>query len=193
MADFASSNPTLKKDIAPFRAATSDEAKKFGAVFFLLDYAGVGNTIDYRFEDTLAGDFTVKGIDNYRRNWWCGGKPDESLMPGNGAWLTIDSKSERENVLLRFFSAEEIAQATKENFKIQSTMAPNYLSSVVIDYALQHSQDQRVSRALHRTVVSTRVPMCADKETTEYSKRAFQLLHNNYPNNYWTNETPYWY
>lgn len=194
MADFLSSNDfTLRNDLAAFRVARSDEDKQFASTIFLLDYAGIGNSIDDRFEDTLAGDFSVKEIDNYRRNWWCSGDPIQSLTPVKGTVLSADSVTDGEKNIKRLFSEEDIARAIAENSKIYSLMAPNYLSSVIIEYANNHRNDQRAPRALHMAVVSTRVPMCADKETTEYSKRAFQTLHNNYPNNYWTKETPYWY
>lgn len=194
LADFFTSNDfTLRNDLASFRVATSDEEKRFASTIFLLDYAGIGNSIDGRFVDTLAGDFSVKGIDNYRRNWWCSGDPIRSLTPVNGTVLSADSVTDGEKNIRRLFSEEDIARAITENSKIYSIMAPNYLSSVITEYAQNNRYDQRVPRALHMAVVSTRVPMCADKETTEYSRRAFQLLHNNYPNNYWAKETPYWY
>lgn len=191
--DFLASDSTLRKDLASFRTATTDEERKFASSLFMLDYAGIGNSIDDRFEDTLAGDFSVKEIDNYRRNWWCSGDPIKSLTPVNGTVLSAESVIDGEKNIKKLFSEEDITWAKTENSKIYSIMAPNYLSSVIIEYANNHRNDQRAPRALHMAVVSTRVPMCADKETTQYSKRAFQTLHNNYPNNYWTKETPYWY
>jgi len=34
---------------------------------------------------------------------------------------------------------------------------------------------------------------CTDKETVNYSKAAFDLLHKRYPNSEWTKKTPYYF
>jgi hypothetical protein len=47
-------------------------------------------------------------------------------------------------------------------------------------------------RPLHYFVRATRYG-CVDKSIGPNSKRAFDLLHNKYPNSEWTKKTPYWF
>lgn len=69
--------------------------------------------------------------------------------------------------------------------------APELLANRVFPRAETHPKDPRVPEALHRLVVSTR-HACGPR-FGPISKNAFDLLHRRYPNNPWTEQTPYWF
>jgi hypothetical protein len=68
--------------------------------------------------------------------------------------------------------------------------APNLLAERVVAWANRSPDDPRVPKALHFAVRATRYG-CADDSTTEYSRRAFRLLHKRYPNSEWAKRTKY--
>ncbi len=177
----ASTDSTLKEDLSGFFQAKTYEEKKFTAALFILKYPRLDYVLDSEFDEILVENQSVKERDPYRRNWWC-------VFPSRYGYEPYNL-----DILKKFLSSEEIQEAKLENEKIYKIVAPNYLSEVVINYALKNPTDQRVPEALHLSVRSTRSAECKDEGTSAFSKRAFQILHNNYPNNYWTNQTPYWY
>jgi len=78
--------------------------------------------------------------------------------------------------------------------EIPSTMlnGPDYLCAETLAWAKAHPEDPRVPEALHLAVRTTRYGQ-TDKETTNYSKACFQLLHSKYPTSKWAALTKYWY
>ena len=124
-------------------------------------------------------------IDPYRDNWWCSasainaqynsilGKPDDTGAP--------------------FLSAADREQAAAEWKKLKSVATgPNWLGAQTLAFAQAHPQDPRVPEALYLVVRATRYG-CTDKETGDFSHRAFDLLHRRYPNSEWAKKTPYWF
>ncbi len=70
--------------------------------------------------------------------------------------------------------------------------APNFLTAAVLAYAAHHPDDARVPQALYLAVRSTRYG-CSNKDTTNWSAKAFQLLHQHYPKSEWAEKTKYHY
>lgn len=190
MADFlAFSDSDLKNDLLSFRAAENQEDREFATALFILEYFGLNHFLDLRFDQVLVGDFVLKERDVFRRNWWCQDRPKPKYVD----YFNPDYRQEDRESLSQFLSEDEIKQAQSENEVIYKVVAPNFLAGIVIDYSLKHPRDPRVPEALHSVVDATHYAQCADEKTTDYSKQAFQLLHNNYPGSYWAKETPYWY
>ena len=175
----SSSDPVLKEDLSDFLQATGYNEKKFAGALFILKYYRLNHLLDLRLDDILVGGLSVKQKDMYRRNWWC---------PRQDGYRPYDI-----GALKKFVSLEEIQESKSENEKIYKIIAPNYLSEIVINYAVKNLDDSRVPEALHLAVVAARSAACPDEKTSEFSQRAFRILHDNYPNNYWTKQTPYWY
>ncbi len=176
-----SADSILKEDLSSFFEAKNYNEKKFTSALFILKYYRLNHVLDSRLDEILVDKSSIKEKDSYQMNWWCS-------YPSQ-----YGHKSYELNDLMKFISSEEIQTAKSENEKIYRIVAPNYLSEVVIDYALKNPNDSRVPEALHLAVQSTRSAECKDEKTSEFSQRAFQILYNNYPNNYWTKQTPYWY
>jgi hypothetical protein len=85
------------------------------------------------------------------------------------------------------------ADAEREwNARLALGAAPNYISQQVIQWANRTPADPRVPEALHLAVKSTRFG-CTDKDTGQWSKAAFDLLHRKYPNTIWAKKTPHWF
>jgi len=173
----ASNDSVLKEDLSNFLGAKSYDEKKFSTAIFFLKYSRLSHMLDERLDEILIEKASVKERDIYGDNWWC-----------DTYYKQYDI-----NGLTKFISSEDAEVAKSENQKIYEIIAPNYLSEIVIDYALKNPNDSRVPEALHSTVMLTRHARCGDSKTTSFSQRAFQVLHDRYPNNYWTKQTPYWY
>jgi hypothetical protein len=69
--------------------------------------------------------------------------------------------------------------------------ATEFFGPPLIDYAALNRDDASVPQALHRLVFATRYA-CASGPG-EVSQAAFNLLHRNYPDSEWAEQTPYWY
>jgi len=92
-----------------------------------------------------------------------------------------------------FLTATQRAAAAREYAVLASLgAAPNYLCRQVIEFATRHPEDPRVPEALHLAVKTTRYS-CTDKQTGKWSKAAYDFLHQHYPGNAWTKQTPYWF
>jgi len=92
-----------------------------------------------------------------------------------------------------FLTPEQIKQAGAERATLDTTDSQaNYYVKVVFEFAQKHPDDPRVPEALSRAVKNTD-RNCNNSRTSALSKKAFVLLHNNYPNTSWAKNTEYWY
>lgn len=179
MANLLSVNDkTAQRDFADFLRVSNIEEKKFAAALVILDYPRLGNVLNGKIDEAI-GIESFKGMDPYNYDWW-------SCSYENHKDYDLE-------FVKKFISSQEVEKAQLENKKIYNITFPNYLPDLVINYAIKNQNDPRVPEALHLVVIYNRFAGCKDDETTNFSKKAFQLLHKNYPNNYWTKETPYYY
>ena len=165
----------------PFRSAKTNEEKQFVAAFVTLQNPGLSPYV----RTGLLRSATLGEIDNYRDNWWC-----EPLNEGTGR-----TRPDRDSSVSRpaFLSPSEVTQLEHENAILaKAAVAPNFLAAEVLRYAKLHPSDERVPQALHLVVRSTRYG-CTDRETTNWSEKSFQLLHERYPKSEWTTKTKYHY
>ncbi len=171
-------NIDMANDIMPFLNASTLDKKRFTADFFILKYPLASYNLA-KLDDVSLGDQALTERDRFRDNWWpCCSK----------------TNSQDESSLFRkFFSDVDLEQAKVENEQLCPIIAPNYLAESVINYANNNLSDQMVPEALHLVINATNYSWCANEETSGLSKQAFQILHNNYPSNPWTQKTPYWY
>lgn len=86
---------------------------------------------------------------------------------------------------------KQAAQADSQKLHTLET-GPNYLVAPVLAWAKHTPDDRRVPEALYLAVRSTRYG-CTNEKTTQFSKQAFQLLHKQYPQSPWAQQTKYWY
>ena len=181
--------PTLKllvPEMSPllndYTSTPEPAAKKFSAIYAWLKFPGLEPVVD-----SGSGRGTpLNEQDSYRDNWWCAAALAEQQTEkdaGGGTGKTSPN----------FLTAAQRATAAKEYAVLASFgAAPNYLCRQVIEWATSHPADPRVPEALHLAVKSTRYS-CTDKQTGKWSKAAYDFLHQHYPGNTWTKQTPYWF
>jgi hypothetical protein len=184
----------LWKTMEPFRLATTPAEKRFVAVFIILNNPGMRPSV----RESSLRRATLGEVDNYRDNWWC------ASMNGGPNWGQ-SYEGYNQDFNLKFVDRDpdfpfpawlteaEKSAATSQWRKLSGIgTAPNYLSSEVLAYAKQHSQDPLVPQALHLAVRSTRFG-CTNVETSKLSKAAFDFLHEHYPQSEWSARTKYYY
>jgi hypothetical protein len=166
--------PELRDALAAYLAAAPAD-RHFTAVYTLLRSPGLEP-----FTDWGVGRTTPLGeIDEFRDNWWC-------RIGGTGA-------EQRHMLALAFLSDDERRIAQQQWLALQAVpTGPNYLAAETIVWAQAHPTDPRVPEALHLAVRATRYG-CTDDETSQWSNKAFQLLHRRYPKSEWAAKTKYHY
>jgi hypothetical protein len=126
----------------------------------------------------------VNQIDNFRDNWWLfeAGIPHPySISVKSGDPPALEPATERTE-------GENESKALQTN----APVAPDTLCAQTLSWASTHRDDPRVPEALHLCVRATHLGMTGPG-TSAWSKRAFQLLHTQYPKSDWAQKTKYWY
>jgi hypothetical protein len=165
--------PRLRPFLAVYRQAKSPEAKRFAAVYTILQFPGLQPYIS----TNLARTTDLEKIDEYRRNWWCGAAP---------------SKDEAKQPL--FLTEAEVVEDRKQQTALREIgSAPKYLSFQSVEWAKANPTDPRSPEALALSIRATRFGCTTNGDAGAASKAAFDLLHSQYPNSKWAKEYPYWF
>jgi len=190
--------PELKQSLDAYISENDSEARKFTAIYVILKFPGLQPYAGVGFSRRTP----IDKIDSYRDNWWTSFKPEEEKdvvdreYYGMGYEITGTLKviyPENSPWFPDFLTDAQKASSRGEWKKLyQIETAPNYLCTQVINWAKKNPSDPRVSEALHLAVKSTRYG-ATDKNTSSFSKQAFQLLHKQYPNSEWAIKTKYWF
>lgn len=181
--------PEISGLLNNYRSTVPPDEKKFAAIYAWLKLPGMDPVVDAG----LGRETPLNQQDSYRDNWWC-----SSYLPP--ATETDEEKSEVVEFTAttnaappRFVTPAEVERGAKEWSSLKALgTAPNYITRQVIQWANGHPKDPRVPEALHLAVKTTRFG-CTDKNSSRWSKAAFDFLHRNYPTNPWTKKTPYWF
>jgi TolA-binding protein len=162
--------PELVADLLKqYETAATPEEKQFAAVFYLQHQYAFG----YEMGTTQPWCASLSGP-WHEETTYTTAKP---FVPASPA----------------FFLLEQIKQAGAERAILDATDSQaNYYAKVVIEFAEKHPDDPRVPESLSRAVKNTD-RNCNNSRTSALSKKAFVLLHNNYPNTSWAKNTKYWY
>ncbi|HLH19580.1 MAG TPA: hypothetical protein VKX45_20315 [Bryobacteraceae bacterium] len=174
-------SPALAPAMRDYLAQSDPRAAGFTAAFWMLRMPGLIPELRAGVPRHEAPD----KIDDFRDNWWLLGRP-----PALGELYESGQNGPPD-----FLPAGDRAEGEKQSASLQQTAGNgvNYLCAAAIAWARAHPQDLRVPEALHLAVRATRYGLGADKESSRYSKEAFDLLHRRYPNSPWTKQTKYWY
>ena len=159
-------NSIIGKDLSKFISSNNIDEQRFLAYKFIIDYPGIAGLDSKYFDEFSNGPLSAaKTFDMWRRNW---------------------SFNE---VCYQF-----VTQSTPEEKPTNSDdLIVNKTAKNIIDFAVKNPSYSLVPEVLHNLVDMTHYSECKDKQSAEYSKRAFQFLHNNYSGNIWTIKTPYWF
>ena len=170
-----------------YRATTAPDEKKFAALYTWLKTPGLEPTVD----SGLGRETPLHQQDSYRDNWWCSSALQAATTEENRE--AVEFTATTNAAPPRFLTPSEVERGAKEWSALKAFgAAPNYITRQVIQWANSHPQDPRVPEALHLAVKTTRFG-CTDKDSSRWSKAAFDLLHRKYPTSPWTKKTPYWF
>ena len=180
-------HPELKESLTAYQMAATADARRFAAAYLSLKFPGLRPHVSYG-----AGRASpLNEIDSYRDNWWC------VEPPASRSGVTSEGEGEAEPkpkpVVPPQFLKPSQSLAAKQYASLQALgTAPNYFCRIAVEWAEKNPADKRAPEALHLAVKATRYG-CTDKETGRWSKAAFDLLHQRYPNSGWAKETKYWF
>jgi hypothetical protein len=175
--------PKLTPLLAMYRQAKTPAEKHFVAAYLMLKNPGMSPLLPLVDMDHLDQR------DQYNRNWWY--LPSNDSV-GDGETLS-GIGSDRRLIYPEFLTPEQRTAGIREDKLLRDRgIAANFLAAPVIAWAKQTPGDPRVPEALHLAVRATRFSL-TDDQTTQFSKQAYQLLHQKYPKSTWAKKTPYWY
>jgi tetratricopeptide (TPR) repeat protein len=181
--------PDLSPLLNAYLSATTPQAKKAAAIYAWLKYPGLEPVVDLG----IGRRTPLNQQDLYRDNWWCGAAFPVTKPEDGEEETKVASVASQSTQTPLFLSPMQRADAEREwNARLALGAAPNYISQQVIQWANRTPADPRVPEALHLAVKSTRFG-CTDKDTGQWSKAAFDLLHRKYPNTIWAKKTPHWF
>jgi hypothetical protein len=184
----ARSVPELKPAAEDYLNARDGGDKRFALVLAALRNPGVSPVA----RAGLGRTTPISRIDDFRDNWWCG-----PGVPVSSPILSVDAADGNRGAAAptraTFPGERERAAGRAEWTRLEAHgAAPNYLAGEALGYARAHPADPRVPEALALAVRATRFG-CTDADTTRWSKAAFTLLHQKYPDTPWAKQTKYYY
>ena len=185
----ASSEAALRADVRRYIAATDEAARARIAVLTLLGTPGLSINVGGRDDDeTYAYDMPASEFGHtFPRNWWC--KVEDGA--GQGAATLIVTGGVPFPTFIT--DAERRATAT-ELESLKATGTPReYLAAAAIDWARQRRTDPEAAQALALAIEGWRWSSCDDNKKSDLPRRAFALLHRQYPDSEWAKQTKYWY
>jgi tetratricopeptide (TPR) repeat protein len=191
--------PSAAKYVSIYDAATDPAARDFAGAFALLHFPGMNPYVN----GGMLRQTPIAQIDSFRQNWWAQDMSTDSGGIVFGAicspWSDYRDQTPayvppaQNPASPAFLTADERTLADTQWKQLKQVgPAPNYFGRVVLDWAKDHPDDQRVPEALSLVVRATRYG-CNDKQSGGFSRRAFDLLHQKYPKSEWAAKTPHWY
>jgi hypothetical protein len=179
--------PEISEFLNSYRSTTPPDEKKFAAIYAWLKIPGMEPVVDVG----VGRETPLHQQDSYRDNWWCSSYLPPATNEENRK--VVEFTATTNAAPPRFLTPAEVERGGKEWSALNALgTAPNYITRQVIQWAGSHPQDPRVPEALHLAVKTTRFG-CTDKDSSRWSKAAFDLLHRKYPTSPWTKKTPYWF
>jgi hypothetical protein len=186
-------DPALWNAMEPFWSAKTANAKRFVAIFLVLNNPGLKPSV----REGALRSATLGELDEFRDNWWC------ADMTGEQNWGKYEPYNKDVNLQFAeresdfpfpLWESDKDRGAARREWQKLGTIgtAPNYLAAQVLAYAKDHEEDERVPQALHLAVRATHIG-CTNAQTTQLSKAAFNFLHEHHPKSEWAAKTKYYY
>jgi len=177
--------PEMKGALAAYQRAKTADARRYATIYIALKFPGMRPYLAAGIGRTTA----LAEIDSFRDNWWCAEPP----APQSNWAGEEQTEKKPKPISPPEFLIRSQAVAKRELGALQALgTGPNYFAQTAIDWARKNPADPHAPEALHLAVRSTRYG-CTDKETGRWSKAAFDLLHERYPNTSWARATKYWF
>ena len=182
--------PAMRGDFARYIAATDEAARKRIAALTLLRTPGLSINVGGRDTDeSYPRDAPSRRFGHaFPRNWWCGidDRADGTalrLLAGEGVPFPV------------FVTEAERRDTASELDALKAVGVPRvYLTATAIDWARAQSTDPDAAEALALAVEGWRWSGCnSDGPKSDLPRRAFALLHRQFPDSEWAKRTKYWY
>jgi hypothetical protein len=174
---YAADNTALAADLMRVGTSLNTGDRRFEAAWILVRYPVMAPFV----RPGLSRLLNPSTIDDYGDNWWS----QPRLTPAKND----DVES---GLLLRpapFLDAESKRQVDGEYRRLRAVgSAGAFLARTTVESATSRLDDPRVPEALYRAVRATRLVGGG-----EWSRKAFTLLHQRFPNSPWAKRTPFWY
>jgi len=193
--------PHLRADLEQYRMAANQSARHRAGILVLVRAPGM-----LGFVRTLDNDVTYAVLEPARRfnlsgsnpgGWWCWQEgrpayPQPYPFPGVSDLRELLYGGAAVPAPL-FISADERqrAVAEKEAFRASGD-ARSFLAREAIAWARATPTDPLAAEALARVVDGWR-HACGSEDGSDIVRRAFTVLHRQYPNSEWAKRTRYWY
>jgi len=175
--------PELKPYLDSYQRAGSVNERQFLAAYAIAHFPGLRPYVEGPSPRVTRFDYA----DNYRDNWWC-------QKSGLNEFLWFDDDGEpvqRPNAVPDppFLSPDERQAAKLEAQQLAAVASGNWLSDILINWAMAHPQDPHSPEALH---FAWRAMRFACDGTTKRSREVVILLHKRYPDSPCTKKTKVW-
>lgn len=196
--DVAATNPRLAQSLATIRSSQPGAASKFAIACLVLRNYGMSPYLQGGAERNGS---SVDEFSYYNNNFWQPleekGKESDRYnystvdFQGNNAMRDLVKEYWNPGLTGRLSAAEKKAVAA-ECKKIADNHPSLFLGQAVLDWAKSHPKDKHVPEMLYRVV---KLPKWSGESTTgsEFSKKAYLVLHGRYPGNAWTKKAVCYY
>jgi hypothetical protein len=186
----ASLAPVMRGDLGRYIAASDDAARKRIAALTLLRTPGLSINVGGRDTDeSYPRDAPSRRFGHaFPRNWWCGieDRADGTalrLLAGEGVPFPV------------FLTEAERRDTASELDALKAAGVPRvYLTGAAIDWARARRTDPDAAEALALAIEGWRWAPCdSSAPKSDLPRRAFALLHAQFPDSEWTKKTRYWF
>jgi hypothetical protein len=182
--------PEMKDYLQRYMAAKTPAQKHGEATYTMLKLPGLRPFIDPGIGRTAA----MNKMDEYRDNWWCATAAETGSAP------LYQSDTDHPTLKVAgfdqayplFLSADQHAAVDAQIKRLGMHPGPDYLAAQTVAWVNSAPKDPRAAEALHLAVEATHYG-CRGKQTGQFSKQAFDLLHRKYPSSPWAAKTKYWF
>lgn len=183
--------PALRADLDRYVAASDADARRRAGVLLLLRTPGLSiNVIGRDTNDSYGRAEPHRTFGHASlRNWWCGVKDDV----GEGPASLVTGPGRAPSPL--FLSDAERQAADRERTTLAATgEVRTYVIREAIAWASARRADPDAAEALALAIEGWRWSECTyDTVKSDLPRRAFVLLHRQYPDSEWARKTKYWY
>jgi len=198
----AVSNPKLASALARVKSAPAGQAKQFAIACAILKNYGMS---PYLQGGTERHGLPISEFDYYNNNFWVpfGAKKDESSdddyfsYNSTVGFCGADAIKEKiknygQNGVSDRLSESAKKSAVDERALLLKNHPSRFLGQAVLDWQRTHPGDPDLPELLYRIV---KLPKWTDVTPvgSEYSKKAYFVLHQKYPGNAWTKKAVCYY
>lgn len=198
--------PFLKRAMSAYKSSSSEAEKRFSLACLIITNWGMSPYLE---PGVARHNLKLNEWDDFNANFWLPLPAKTPVSPKSDSaestaavfdYNYLGSSSMRSKLqsyakpaLQRLLTNAEKKQADAERLKIWNNHPSKFLGDAIISWAKSHPRDPRVPEMLYHVVKLPRWSAERSAIGTKYSKAAYLLLHQQYPDNPWSAKAEYWY